>query len=280
MSAARKLIVPERKPLIVRRPRFNPIPPHIWVPKPLQMAVAPDAAGTAQIHLGAAPGSSPFNDTSLTIGAISNGLLAVVAFIDAAHTGSISGMTWNGVALTQTAHANNASASSGGATADIWTLLNPATGAHTLAVSFTNTGGFSVDLKFIARSYSGVNQTGGATSFPHTLQTTGNTNSAGGTLASATGNYTIGGAITEATSLTAANTSLMNDTQDVINVSAQEATGAASVSMTWSLSATDQWAAVGIDIAAAGGGGGFTPKSRRLMTPAGRVGSRQAHGVE
>lgn len=72
-------------------------------------------------------------------------------------------MTWNGVGLTLIKAGNNSGL---GANAELWGLVNPATVSQapdqTLAMSWTNNARAFV----IGAAFDGVDQTGGATSFP------------------------------------------------------------------------------------------------------------------
>lgn len=67
------------------------------------------------------------------------------------HNGTITGITYNGVALTKNDFQNSASYG----TLDLWALLNPPTGAHNLVISAT--AGF---VSASWASYTGVKQTG------------------------------------------------------------------------------------------------------------------------
>lgn len=96
-----------------------------------------------------APGASPlsFNHT------VSSGLnrLLLVATLDAA--ASITGVTYNGVAMTQLATITF----NGSNVMKIWGLLNPAAGTHAVTISWS---GGSTYVRGISQSYTGVLQTG------------------------------------------------------------------------------------------------------------------------
>lgn len=88
---------------------------------------------------------------SATVGAIANGILVVgVEYYNWAL--SVSSLTFNGVSLTKAIRTNNGSLN---AATEIWYLVNPPSGAHSVVVTLTG----STQLCSSAASFSGVHQT-------------------------------------------------------------------------------------------------------------------------
>ena len=91
-------------------------------------------------------------------------LILLVSVYESANSNGVSGITYNGVALTQIGTVSN------GNTQSLWYLINPATGSHTIAVSGSHT---TNTIWQGAISYTGAKQTGQPDSFnTATSQTT------------------------------------------------------------------------------------------------------------
>lgn len=211
------------------------------------MAVAFDTFG----HAGNGGSSSTsFSSSSIiTVGSGSNRALVVyLLFVFGGGSGLPTGIsvTWNGVAMTAITGASFSDVTAGVSIA-AFGLVNPASGANTLAASWTGARFTSV----AAISFTGVDQTGGVTSFAHGA---GNHGNAGGnasvTVTSATGNITAaaytndGGAQFTATSAT-------QDWVDATDSFALNHTaGSASNTMTATQGSTN-WVAAGVDVVAA-----------------------------
>ena len=180
-------------------------------------------------------------------------------------TGIVSGVTYNGVAAV---HGNNAPLSSVSSQVDFWYVVNPAIGANNLVVSWSTQ----------------TNQTGvlGAVVFSGADQTTPLGTAVG------TGNPSIpsisiiiptdGGGIDVGSSsgyLTTGNQTLLyaNNTPYIGGLSQYSLS---SGTQTFTIGPSPQ-GHIGYPINPAGGGGGFTPKSRRSNGP--KIGSRQLIGV-
>jgi len=119
------------------------------------MTVSFDAQSTASTTGAAATSFS--NSTNLTVGSGTNrALLVCIAWSTSTPPTGIN-LTWNGVALTQLI----IHSASSGSTAAIYGLLNPASGANTLAGSWTGARDFYVD----GISFNGVDQTSTAVAF-------------------------------------------------------------------------------------------------------------------
>jgi hypothetical protein len=129
----------------------------------------PVAAGGGSVAVDAVDGSvhyiaSGVGYTGLTVGAGSHRALILTLNFDGAEPTGVS-VTWNGTAMTQIV----AGGSGGNRDSQLWGLINPASGANTFAISWT--GGGKVFAAAI--SFTGVDQTGGATSFPNSTSGTG-----------------------------------------------------------------------------------------------------------
>src|SRR5882672_3844427 len=229
------------------------------------MAVAIDAnPGGAGASLN---GGTTLNYTGLTMGTgVSNP--ALVALISWDNTGSptISSVNWDATGTPQTltliagtlaTNGNNSSALYG----RVGTIT---AGAKTLRVVFSA----STNAYLASISFSGVNQTGGATSFPHGTTATGSSTSAStGAITSAIGNAVVGvGCDSSAgTTVTPSNTTVYeNHTGATVNGWGNEAAGASTVTLTCALSPTTVWCYSGTDVAAAGAA--QTPLNKNFLS--------------
>ncbi|MDI3561281.1 hypothetical protein [Bradyrhizobium sp. Arg816] len=211
------------------------------------MAVAFDTFG----HTGNG-GSSTTSYSSasvITVGSGSNRALVVfLMFVFAGGSGLPTGIsvTWNGVSMTPITGATFSDVTAG-TSIIAYGLVNPASGANTLAASWTGARFASVG----AISFTGVDQTGGATSFAHGA---GNHGNAGGnatvTVTSATGNITAAAYTNDGGSSFTA-TSATQDFVDATSDCAMNHTaGSASNTMTATQGSTN-WVAAGVDVVAA-----------------------------
>lgn len=147
------------------------------------MAVSVNAAMTAgnQSDTHAVSGATSFSTTGLTIAAGSNRYLtAVVNWGNSASPASRS-VTWNGVAMTELVFQNNTDGGGNFTAAAIYGLVNPATGANTLAGSWTG----STDCYASAVCFNGADQSTGIDA-AHTTSGTGLTLNVTGTTDGAT----------------------------------------------------------------------------------------------
>lgn len=226
--------------------------PHIWVPKiiPAHASVGFDTSGFHD------SGSSSVSTLSnnFTIGAsLSNGgMVGAFATGGATQATSIT-MTWNAVSMALIASTTIFDAGVG--TLALFGLVNPAGGTHSLSASWTNAQTASIGFW----TFTGVDQTGGATTFKH-----GNTHDNGGGGSSATlsittvsGNGTValwgaGQAFSGTQTPTAdwqdnISGDAINEGQHILSVSSSSAFTAA-------MGATDTLIGSGCDILAAAGG--------------------------
>src|SRR6266478_5833347 len=150
------------------------------------MAVAFDAQGT--IHTTSGSQVASLSGTPITIGSGTNRALAVcLAFGGTLALPTGITVTCGGVSMTAVASASAADVSIPASV--IWfALVNPASGTPTIAASWT--GNRSCVMGAV--SFTGVDQTGGATSFRNGVGTVTTANATGTvTVSSATGNMTV-----------------------------------------------------------------------------------------
>lgn len=127
------------------------------------MAVAFDAKATADTHLTPPlTANSPLVNNGLTIGAGATALVATVTnAVGAGALATITGVTWNGVTMTLL---STKTQSDNLGQVSLYVLASPATGNHTLAVSFTGAN-TNASLAVDCASFSGTDTTT-ANAFP------------------------------------------------------------------------------------------------------------------
>lgn len=224
------------------------------------MAVVFDANATADTT---ANGVTSITASNLTVGSGSNRALIVQLGLSLHGTASRT-VTWDfGGSAQPCALVTGASADSTGTNArgELWSLVNPVSGAKTLKAAWTGAS----DVCINGVSWTGVDQTGGATSFPHgTSAASAVNNTPGVTVTSATGNATMEQSVNDfgAMSGQSQTSTYLDNAPNLIGAEGQRAAGAASVSFGSVVSGTPgTWVAVGCDIVAfvAGGAAPFTP---------------------
>lgn len=216
------------------------------------MAVAFDAKCSAIVKTATA--LLTVSNSNLTIGAISNGAVIVMGWTDALAPGAMTA-TWNGVNSPQI---GTISCTAGFGTVALFGLVGPASGNHALVFNATNAG----QMWVAGISFSGVDQTGGATSFAHFNSARGTSAAPSVAITSATGNFTLSNFVTDAAgSINSINQTAgwttgagIDNSGSNTDVAGQYAAGAASVTHSGVISvATGHWAICGVDIVAAGG---------------------------
>lgn len=269
--AKKKLILPTRKIVRTPRPCFKP---WIWVPrKPTTGALALDATGT-ESFVGTSPTSVNYN--GFTMGAVSNGAFVVILILGSLSDNSVA-MTWN-VNQSPAQIIKKDSPSSTGSV-QLWGLVNPTAGNKTLAITGINAATADIYIDII--SFSGVDQTGGATTFYGAVSNNGTgTAMSAGSATTSSGDATVGAAILlVGGSITARSlTSLFEDGSGSISEgAAQHNEGSASPAVTWTNNgASSPWAAAATSVKAAAAS---TVVFRRSLSAIGtRTGSRQIHG--
>jgi hypothetical protein len=218
------------------------------------MAVVLDATGT-NVNTG---GSTPqtFSYSGITVGSGTNrGLVFVIGFDSNAVTGISA--TWDngGTNQAMTLLATKAIAGgSGTGTMAILGLAAPTSGNKTLVCNWTT----ATQCTCAAVSFTGVDQTGGTTSFPNAGSATGNSASASVTITSQTGNMVVAMHGSQVAAINSVNnTQIFIDLSLSGNYGANRAAGAATVAMTATLASTNLWSSVGTDILAFGAGASF-----------------------
>ncbi len=211
------------------------------------MAVAFDAVGTGFDSIAGA--ASPQSFTTLTVGSGTNrALVAQLAWLAAAPAGLT--VKWDSAGTPQSCTLIKSQAGVNGQTVQLWGLVAPTSGNKTLQVAWSSG---TVELMIQGTSWTGVDQTGGVTTFPNSTSATGNNATATVNVTSASGNATM--ACCVAGSLQAI--SSVNNTQSYLlhghgnlESGGNRAAGAASVTMSGTYAGTDQWAIVATDILA------------------------------
>lgn len=219
--------------------------------------VAVDATGSASKYAAGPITTTTF--TNLTVGSGTNRALVAVITFDV-DPGAFTAAKWGTQNLTQIVKNTGSDG-----TAILFGLVNPTSGNQTFTFTWTTSAN---DTYIDAISFTGVDQTGGATSFPNsTTASPSSTATPSITITSATGNYTVS-AMTMGQNTTSNNQTLLyfNHSGSFVNSSAQYAAGAATVTHSWVLTAADIPLLVGTDVLAAGGGGGPTcPQTLALL---------------
>lgn len=226
------------------------------------MAVTFDANATAPTTANAV---TSINATNLTVGAGSQRALTVQICWSGAVTSP--SMAWDNLGTPQTVSAITGATATNTAVAQVWGLVAPTSGAKQLHAQWTT----ARDVVINGVSWTGVDQTGGATSFPHGTGATGTSNTATSvTVTSATNNAVIALNATATAGETSVNNTQTFLTNTPANMSAagNRAAGAATVAMTSVLFGTSgAWAAAGSDIAvASAGGSSFTQTCTETIT--------------
>ncbi len=221
------------------------------------MAVAFDANATADTTQNAV---ATITNGNLTIGSGSNRALIVqLSFSNQA----LSALTvkWDVAGANQSLTLIG-TVNVSGARSELWGLINPASGNKIVTVNWTG----SSDVCCNATAWTGVDQTGGATSFPNFTSATNTTGNPSLTITSAVGNATMAVA-TNLSSISAPTQTqtFLDTTPSNISGAGSRAAGAATVTHGWT-SGGGAWSEAGCDIAAAGGGGGATPIYAPTMT--------------
>lgn len=205
------------------------------------------SSGTHQVNLDACAASDGFvsSGTSgsfasfLTVGSGSNRALTVFALWGTAGPTGVT-VTWDSGGTNQTM-TQLALLTQATQTAAIYGLVAPTSGTKTLAFTWTNTAQLIVH----GCAWTGVNQTGGVTSFPGAQTAAG---AATVTVTSATGDVVVGAEVVGSSFTATTGTNIFIDNaRSVIAAAAQRQAGAATVATGATTSAT---AVAGVDIKA------------------------------
>lgn len=238
-----------------------------------QAQVVFDAKGTADCLSNGVAGTTGISCSTLTVGSGSNrGLVCLVSM--GLHTPTSEALVWDSggsnQSMTQLLAANNTSTQG---RVEVWGLVAPTSGAK--VAKFTWNAATS-DVVLDCLSFTGVDQTGGATSFPHSTSATGTGTATSLAVTSATGNYTVEVGSNNTNVYTAQTQTLAfreNGAND-IGAQGQYATGAATVTHGGTIASSAAWVSGGTDILAAGGGGGggCTAKPTLMLMGVGNCG--------
>lgn len=216
------------------------------------MAVVFDANATADAT---ANGVTSINTSNLTIGSGSN--RALVAQIVWSGTVTSPALKWDNAGSPQSLAAITGASGTNTARVDCWGLVAPTSGAKQLNAAWTT----ARDVCVNGVSWTGVDQTGGATSFPNGTSATGAGVTSSVSVTSAT-NDAVMAVFSNVTDLIDAvnNTQTFRDnTPATMGGAGNRAAGAASVSMTATNHVSSTWAAAGCSLKAAGAGPAFLP---------------------
>lgn len=205
------------------------------------MAVALDAAGTR----GSNNGVTSLAYTGITVGAGANRAMVVAACFQS-DPGAFSVARWDDGASNQNLTLIASGITANGQITKLWGLVAPISGNKTLQLTWTNV----TEIGMAAVSWTGVDQTGGTTSFPNSASATGNS-----TLASVTISLPANGAgVGVEASGTSAGVSGTSATNLFTFSGATAVEGGASYStssgtFTTTITATDQWVQTATGIA-------------------------------
>lgn len=223
------------------------------------MAVVLDATGSADAAGGP---SNTFTFTNITVGSGSNrALIAVLSGYDAGNDPDAPGTvtaTWDSGGTNQNMPVITGAKYSGfGSSNNIYVVLfglvAPTSGNKTLSINVPGAGN-SIFFYLDAISFTGVDQTGGATSFPHGTSANGNSTAPSVAVTSSSGNYTVACVQSDFTNVSApTQTSLYVDNSVINGGGGSYATGAATVTHAFTLAAAKIWGMAGTDVAASAG---------------------------
>lgn len=206
------------------------------------MAVAVDATTTAT-----AGGSSvtTLALTTLTVGSGSNRALLAFIAIGAASTAMT--VTWDVVGANQAMALIGTATLVGTVKFQVWGLVNPASGNKTLTASWTNAASLSMD----AMSFTGVDQTGGTTSFPNFNTATAISTTPSVAITSNVGDYVVATGCTTGVTINSMNNTTLHIDGAHFGFGSNYATGSAgSTTMSAVLASSIDWSIIGVDIAA------------------------------
>lgn len=209
----------------------------------LSAAVAIDAASSSASQ----PGNGATSTTlAHTVTGSNTYLVCNVAIRDGTHlNGMVSGVTYNGVAMTQLGVDNYSAFSM-----ELWGLVAPTTGTNNVVATYSASSG-AKNVVLGCQSFTGVNQSTPAGTVVAGHYTGSYIPSL--TLVSAIGGMTVDGTITQklhALTVTGSGqtASYSLDGTATIHGTASYSTGAASVTMSWTTTNPDGWAAVGVPL--------------------------------
>ncbi len=214
------------------------------------MAVTIDSAGSATAVVG---GTTNTQTIAHTCSGTERLIVLRAGYWAAAAGDAISSVAYNGVALTKIADSGR---SSGGDNAQIWILVAPATGANNLVITWGSTSGTNRAGTLQITSYNGVDQ---STPTGTAATGTGSGTSVSVNVSGASGDYVIDVIAWDAGTATASlpggsgQTSNFNAVSNGEGGAGSNEPGAASVTMSWTLSVSTTWSQSGIALKPTGG---------------------------
>lgn len=214
--------------------------------RPSGAAVTFDARGaTACIVNGA---QTKTCTSLLTVGSGSNRAL-VCAITWSTNNPTAKSLTWDTGGTNQAMTVITNAGATNTVRVEIWGLVAPTSGLKSLLVSWTNNADMTVDCA----SWTGVDQTGGVTSFPHGTGSTGSSTAPAVTVTSASGNAVMDSVAVINTLSAPTQTQVYLTAANTQDGGSSRAAGAATVAFGWTNTATGVWADAGTDIQASGG---------------------------
>lgn len=192
--------------------------------------------------------------STLTVGSGSNRALTCQTAWGGAN-GGVSSYHWDELGTPQNLALVTSASATNTVQVEIWALVAPTSGAKQAKIVWTT----AKDIIINCLSYTGVDQTGGTTSFAHGNGATGTSTGPAVTITSATNNAVVAAHAADTSgggSFTATNNTntFINNTPATMGGAGNRAAGASSVSMTATIDVSKTWASAGADIVAAGGG--------------------------
>lgn len=226
---------------------------------PARAVVALDACAAAQIS----NSSTATLDVNVTVGAGSERAIVAIlatdnvdvtltAFWDPAGTNQALALIPNALKIVGTDKR-----------VEVWGRVAPTTGTFPLRVALSPG---THNLTIFACAFTGVDQGGGATSFPNGTSSTATGTAATLAVTSAVGDYTMAAlAWISSTATSSLQTQLFNETAlTTVNSAGSRGTGAATVTHGWTLS-SQAWGMAGTNIKASSGGGAAAVPQRLLL---------------
>jgi hypothetical protein len=210
-------------------------------------SVAFDAKGTSDTYAASATGFAAYN--KLTVGSGANRALIVMMCFGGTTTAPTGfSVVWDSGGTNQSMTQIGATQVSSGNNkrVQLWGLVAPTSGNKTLAISWTNS---QPDAYVDAIAFTGVNQTGGSTTFYNATVNTGSGGSATVTVTSASTDAAVD--VTTSISGAVGQTVIFEDSSGAaINGGASYNVGSASVAFSWATGSGSGWVDYGVAIKA------------------------------
>lgn len=176
--------------------------------------------------------------------------LKVVVSTSTGVPSSVTGITYNSVAMTKLG--SEVPTPDGFTKLSYWYLFNPTTGSNLVAITTDHTGDDHIAV--VAVSYSGVDVAGTPHGTAHTDTGTGSTIS--NTVASASGELVVDGVTSTDSDFSSCGQTSRGHVADGSPdnwCGASEASGSATVNMTWGITGSFAWASIGVSLKGTGG---------------------------